>query len=114
MKTKDAYDYALSKKAAVYEFKEEWACAIVRVGGKIFLLDGGEEKINLKCDPLLAVELREQFDGIAPGYHMSKAHWNGVDLNSDVSDDEIKKMIDHSYEMVVKGLTKKLQMELGL
>ena len=90
MNAREAYDYALSKKAAVYEFKEEWNCSIVRVGGKMFLLEGGEEKINLKCDPLWAVELREQFVGIEPGYHMSKAHWNGVDLNSDVSDDEIK------------------------
>ncbi|MDF2557198.1 MAG: MmcQ-like protein [Bacillales bacterium] len=47
-------------------------------------------------------------------YHITKAHWNGVDLNSDVSDDEIKKMIDHSYELVSRGLTKNLQKELGL
>ncbi|MDF2535898.1 MAG: MmcQ-like protein [Bacillales bacterium] len=114
MNKKDAYDYALSKKAAVYEFKEEWACSIVRVGGKMFLLEGGEEKINLKCDPLLAVELREQFDGIAPGYHMSKAHWNTISLQSDVSDDEIKQMIDHSYELIVNSLTKKLKTELEL
>ncbi|MDF2557204.1 MAG: MmcQ-like protein [Bacillales bacterium] len=89
MNIKDAYDYALSKKAAEYEFKEEWECAIVRVGGKMFLLEGGEGKINLKCDPMLAIELREQFDGVEPGYHMSKAHWNSVALQSDVSDDEI-------------------------
>lgn len=114
MNTKDAYNYALSKKAAVYEFKEEWSCSIVRVGGKIFLLEGGEGKINLKCDPLLAVELREQFDGIVPGYHMSKAHWNTIAMGSDVSDDELKRMIDHSYQLVKSGLTKKKQIELGL
>lgn len=114
MNIKEAYDYALSKKAAEYEYKEEWECAIVRVGGKMFLLEGREGKINLKCDPLLAIELREQFEGIEPAYHMNKTHWNGIDLNADVSDDEIKKLIDHSYHRVSSGLTKKLQKELGI
>lgn len=114
MNTKEAFEYALCKKSAVYEFKEEWDCAIVLVGGKMFLLEAGEEKINLKCDPMLAIELREQFTGVEPGYHMSKAHWNSVYLESDVSDDEIKKLIDHSYQLVSNGLTKKKQKELGL
>ena len=69
--------------------------------------------INLKCDPDRAVELREQHHGIQPGYHMNKKLWNSVYLNDDVSDQMIYELIDHSYELIVESLTKKLQAELA-
>lgn len=68
--------------------------------------------INLKCDPEKAIELRERFDGIQPGYHMSKKHWNTVSLDGSVDDSLIKELIVHSYDLVVSSLPKKLRDEL--
>lgn len=68
--------------------------------------------INLKCDPELAVELREKYDSVIPGYHMNKTHWNTIALDGSVSDKEILIWIDHSYEIVVGGLTKKEKLVL--
>ena len=86
---------------------------------KMFLLTGlnnwekGESKVNLKCNPEKAIELRDEYEGIIAGFHMNKKHWNTVSINSsDVSDDLVRELINHSYDLVVKGLTKKLQKEL--
>ena len=68
--------------------------------------------INLKCEPEKAVELRAQFEAVNPGYHMSKVHWNTIDFNSDVNDKMICELINHSYDLVFKSLTKKLQNEI--
>ena len=68
--------------------------------------------INLKCDPERAIELRERYDGIQPGYHMSKKHWNTVSLEGLVDDSLIKELIVHSYDLVVASLPKKLRDEL--
>lgn len=68
--------------------------------------------INLKCDPDRALELRAQYDGINAGYHMSKVHWNTVAVNGDVPLSLLKELIDHSYDLVFKSLTKKLQSEI--
>jgi predicted DNA-binding protein (MmcQ/YjbR family) len=82
--------------------------------GKLFALTSinSYESINLKCDPERALLLREQYAGIVPGYHMSKKHWNTITLNNDVSDTFAFELIDHSYDLVVKGLPKKVQKEL--
>ncbi|MCL4158516.1 UNVERIFIED_CONTAM: hypothetical protein GTU68_006069 [Idotea baltica] len=73
----------------------------------------GEESINLKCDPEKAIELREEFEGITAGWHMNKRLWNTVNINNaDVSDDLVRELINDSYDLVVKGLTKKAQKEL--
>ena len=69
------------------------------------------ESVNLKCDPQKAINLREKFAGINPGYHMNKKHWNTVDINKDVPDSLILKMIDESYLLVLKSLPKKVQRE---
>ena len=69
--------------------------------------------MNLKCNPEKAVELREEFEAIKPGYHMSKKHWNTITVNEDVSDEMIIELIDHSYDLVVAGLTKKAKAELA-
>lgn len=68
--------------------------------------------INLKCDPERAIELRETFEGVKPGYHMNKALWNSVYVNGDVSDELVRELIDHSYELIFNSLSKKLQNEL--
>ena len=75
--------------------------------------DKGTPSLNLKCDPNVAVELREKFDGITPGYHMSKKHWNSVKLDGSVDDFLLQELITHSYALVVASLTKKLRDELA-
>lgn len=76
-------------------------------------LDKPEFSVNLKCDPEWAEELREQYEDVQPGYHMSKKHWNTVSTEFGIPHDLILKMIDHSYELVVSKLTKKLKEELN-
>jgi predicted DNA-binding protein (MmcQ/YjbR family) len=85
---------------------------VYKVAGKIFAILSPEDDpaaISLKCDPLVAVELREEYEAVAPGYHLNKSHWNTVILNGTVPDRELKKMISHSYEQVVAGLPKTLR-----
>jgi len=89
---------------------------VYKVAGKIFAILSFEDKppaISLKCDPILALELREEFEAVIPGYHLNKVHWNTVVLNGSVPDEEIKNMISHSYELVVKGLPKALRDKIG-
>ena len=77
--------------------------------GKIYLISPLERiplQINLKCDPEKAVELREQFESVQPGYHMSKKHWNTVIINGSIPEKELQEWINHSYELVVSGLKK--------
>ncbi len=69
--------------------------------------------INLKCDPEQAVELREKYACVKPGYHMNKKHWNTISIDGSVSDETIYQWVDHSYDLVVSGLTKKLKEELS-
>ena len=69
-------------------------------------LDEVPPAVNLKCDPDLALELRDRYAQVRPGYHMSKKHWNTVELDGVIPGKEIKKMIDHSYDLVVKSLPK--------
>lgn len=91
---------------------------VFKVAGKIFALTGLAEedfRINLKCDPERAVRLRERYPEIKPGWHMNKTHWNTVGLeNGELSDALVQELIDHSYDLVVKSLTKKARTEHGL
>ena len=78
---------------------------VFKVGGKIFALAALDEvptRVNLKCDPDLALELRDRYEQVTPGYHMNKKHWNTVEIESGIPDGELRKMIDHSYDLVVK------------
>ena len=82
---------------------------VFKVAGKIFALAALDEvpaKVNLKCDPDLALELRDRYEQVWPGYHMNKKHWNTVELDSGIPEAELRKMIDHSYELVAKSLPK--------
>ena len=72
----------------------------------------GNPSVNLKCDPERAQELRAEYDAVNPGFHMSKVHWNTITLNNDVPNTLLKELIDHSYELVFKSLTKKIQTEI--
>jgi predicted DNA-binding protein (MmcQ/YjbR family) len=112
------YEYCLSKKGATEHFPFDEDTLVFKVGGKMFALSSlvqwekGQPAVNLKCNPERAQELRAEYDDIKPGFHMSKMHWNTIAVNQSVSDSLIKELIDHSYELVFKSLTKKQQKEV--
>lgn len=101
-------EYCLSKPGTSEDtpFDENTLC--FKVGNKIFAIIDIElfESVNLKCDPERAVELREQFVGIVPGYHMNKKHWNTVSFAGSVPDNLILELVDHSYDLILKSLPK--------
>lgn len=108
--------YCLSKKGASEGFPFDDNVLVFKVLGKMFMLTGldswekGEVAINLKADPDFSEELRAEYSSIRPGYHMSKKHWNTVYIHEgELSFQFLKQLIDHSYDMVVKGLPKKLR-----
>lgn len=112
------YDYCLAKKGVTEHFPFDEDTLVFKVGGKMFALSSLQEwenaapSVNLKCDPDWALELRGQYDDIQPGYHMSKIHWNTVKINGSIADGFVKELIDHSYDLVFKSLTKKQQQEI--
>ena len=82
---------------------------VFKVGGKMFALAALDEvptTANLKCDPDLALDLRDRYEQVRPGYHMNKKHWNTVEIESGIPEAELRKMIDHSYDLVAKSLPK--------
>jgi len=82
---------------------------VFKVSGKMFALAALDEvptTVNLKCDPDLALDLRDRYEQVRPGYHMNKKHWNTVEIENGIPDAELRKMIDHSYELVIKKLPK--------
>ncbi len=82
---------------------------VFKVSGKMFALAALDElptTVNLKCDPDLALDLRDRYEQVRPGYHMNKKHWNTVEIEHGIPDAELRKMIDHSYELVIKRLPK--------
>jgi len=108
-------EYCLSKKAVTEDFPFGETTLVFRVKNKIFLLvslDASPLQFNAKCEPDKAVELREQYDAIQPGYHMNKKHWNTVVIDGSVSSALIKEMIDDSYNLIIQSLPKKLKEEL--
>ncbi|MDC8001719.1 MmcQ/YjbR family DNA-binding protein [Aequorivita todarodis] len=116
MNIEEFRNYCISKKGVTESFPFGEETLVFKVMGKMFALTGLETHpatANLKCDPERAIELRETYDGlILPGYHMSKVHWNTVQLERNLPPELVLELIDHSYELVVKSLTKKLQAEL--
>jgi predicted DNA-binding protein (MmcQ/YjbR family) len=102
-------EYCLSKPAATEDTPFGPDNIVFKVEGKMFALAALDEvppAVNLKCDPDLALELRDRYAQVRPGYHMNKKHWNTVELDGVIPGKEIKKMIDHSYDLVVKSLPK--------
>ena len=115
MNIEDYRDYCLKKPGVTEGFPFGEQTIVFKVMNKMFSLTGVENfvSINLKCDPELAIELREEFHSIKPGFHMNKKHWNTVENEGDVTDKKIFELTDLSYNLVVKGLTKKLKEELN-
>jgi predicted DNA-binding protein (MmcQ/YjbR family) len=95
-------EYCIKKASTTEGFPFGEDTLVFKVKGKIFALVNldGDPSLNLKCDPSLALELRERYSSVIPGYHMNKKHWNTVLLDGKISDKEIFAMIDHSYNLV--------------
>lgn len=115
MNIEELREYCLSKKGTTEAFPFDEDTLVFKVMGKMFCLTSLSESdsINLKCDPEKAIELREQFPCVQPGYHMNKKTWNTVVIDGSVSNKILNEWIDHSYDLVVAGLPKKVQSELN-
>ena len=119
MQLSSVRNYLLNKPEAEEDFPFGPDAMVFKVKGKMFaLLSYGSgstpnkrPQMNLKCDPLEAIQLRDVFDDVIAGYHMNKKHWNTLyltdaDNTSDLPDGEVQRQIDNSYRLVVKGMTK--------
>ena len=114
MTLEEYVEYCMAKPGVTDHFPFDENTLVFKVMGKMFALADAEDfdGINLKCDPELAIELREQYDAVNAGWHMNKTHWNTVIVNGDAPDKKIYEWIDLSYDLVVKSLTKKQREEL--
>ncbi|KPH14433.1 MmcQ/YjbR family DNA-binding protein [Chryseobacterium sp. ERMR1:04] len=115
MDANEILDYCLAKKGVTETFPFDNETLVMKVGTKIFLLMGLERQplgINVKTDPEWSAELREQHPQITGAFHMNKTHWNSVSIDG-LKRDLIFKLIDHSYDLVFKSLTKKVQSEIN-
>ncbi|MFH1843537.1 MAG: MmcQ/YjbR family DNA-binding protein [bacterium] len=109
-------DALLARKGTVEEFPFGPEAMVFKVAGKMFALIAWEEdplRISLKCDPERALELREAHDAIIPGYHFNKRHWNTIMLDRSLADELVHELIDHSYDLVVAGLSRAQRDALG-
>jgi len=103
-------EYCLSKPSSEEAFPFGPDTLVYKVNGKVFLIAGLDSQplsFNVKCDPDKAIELREEFDCVKPGYHMNKKHWNTIIMNGSLSNAQLKEMIDDSYNLIVQSLPKK-------
>ncbi len=115
MNIEELHSYCLSLKGAEETFPFDDTTLVMKVGGKMFALiplDTVETSISLKCDPEKALQLRDEFPCVRPGYHLSKKHWNTVYMDSAISEELLKQWIVDSYELVIAGLPKKQRAEL--
>jgi len=102
-------EYCLAKPKATEGTPFGETVLVFKVAGKMFALmslDGVPATANLKCDPDLALELRDRYEHVRPGYHMNKKHWNTVKIEGCIPETELRKMIDHSYDLVVQSLSR--------
>ena len=107
--------YCLAKKGVEETFPFGEDTLVFKVGGKMFLLTSLSQtplQFNAKCDPDRAVELREEYESIIPGYHMNKQHWNTIIIDGTIPARLLNRMIDESYELIVGSLPKKIREEL--
>jgi predicted DNA-binding protein (MmcQ/YjbR family) len=107
--------YLLSKKGATYDYPFDEKVRVYRVMDKMFALTSEDLplEVNLKCDPIYALELRSLYNSIKAGYHMNKKHWNTITAGGDVDDELFFELCEHSYDLIVSKLTKKQKEELN-
>ncbi len=116
MNIEEVREYCISIKGAEECFPFDETTMVFKVMGKMFAYMGLERRdegfmLNLKCDPEKAIELREKYSFVIPGYHSNKKYWNSIYIEQGMADDELKSWIDHSVDEVIKKLPKKLQTE---
>jgi predicted DNA-binding protein (MmcQ/YjbR family) len=106
--------YCIKKKGVTEDFPFDEETIVFKVMGKMFALADVDlfESVNLKCLPERSIELREHFNGITPGYHMNKKHWNTIRMDGSVPNELILNLIDHSYQLVVQNLPKSVKADL--
>jgi len=109
------YHFCMGFPGAEEDFPFDENTLVFKVMGKMFALADVDEfeSINLKCDPVRALELRAAYEEVQPGYHMNKKHWNTVSMQGGLPDELIKELIQHSYDLVVAKLPKKDREKLG-
>ena len=114
MNIEQIHEYCLSKEEVTESFPFDDSTLVFKVFNRMFALMNleGDLSVNLKCDPERALELREKYPAVRPGYHMNKKYWNTVIVDESVSDTILKTWIDHSYDEVVKKLPKTKQQQL--
>jgi len=108
-------EYCLKKQGVTEEFPFDNQTLVFKVMGKMFALTDIDlfSSINLKCDPENAVQLREQYNEVIPGFHMNKKHWNTISMEGILPDKLIEEWIEHSYQLVVAGLPSRTRKDLG-
>ena len=116
MNIEDLREYCLQKRGVTEGFPFGENTLVFRVGEKIFLLTGLEDGngFNAKCDPELAIDLRERHPEVKPGFHMNKVHWNTIYMDGNLTNKQLCEMIDHSYDLILKSLPKKLRAEINV
>ena len=117
MNSETLRDYCITKVGVTESFPFGGDTLVFKVGGKMFALlatDSQPVTINLKCDPERALELREEYDAVKPGYHMNKTHWNTITLDGSIRNSEVQEWIDHSYDLIRKSLPKAVQVTINL
>lgn len=106
-------EYCLKKKGATNNYPFGPDPLVIKIAGKMFALifenKGEYSYLNLKCDPVIAENLREQHENVRPGYHMNKKHWNTIIMDGSLSESDVFVLIDHSYDMVVRNLPKSIR-----
>lgn len=111
MNIEEFTEYCSKKEGVTEEFPFDESTLVLKVYGKMFALTDleGTFKLNLKCDPERAIELREEYAAITPGYHMNKKHWNTIQIDGTIPEKTLYELIDHSYQLVYSKLPKKLK-----
>ena len=116
MNASELRDWCLEHAGAVEDFPFTAEHSVFKVHGKMFALSAlGREplEVSVKCEPELAVELRNSYKAIRPGYHLNKRHWNTITLDGSVADQLVRDLVEDSYDLVVSALPKRVQKELG-
>jgi len=107
-------NFCLKLKGTTEDFPFDKTTLVFKAAGKIYCIISIAEpyECNLKCNPEKAIELREFYHAVKPGYHMNKKHWNTVMFNKDLSDADLLDLVNHSYQEVIEKLPKKIKNKL--
>lgn len=115
MNIEEFRNFCIQKYGVTEEFPFDENTLVFKVMGKMFALIDVDlfESVNLKCDPEEAIKLREKYEAVKAGYHMNKKHWNTIEFDGSLSDQEIFHWVNHSYDLVVSKLPKKIREEVN-